>query len=142
MDDNREGPWYRDGLRFECQQCGDCCGKEPGYVWVTDDEVDTISEFLGISREKFLKTYTRKVGADLTLREMANYDCVMLTDDGCKIYEVRPRQCSTFPFWPHNLTSPRAWKRTELRCRGCGKGRLYSLAEMRACMRGESEASE
>ncbi|MFM7740581.1 MAG: YkgJ family cysteine cluster protein, partial [Planctomycetota bacterium] len=27
-------PWYKDGLRFQCSQCGDCCTGGAGYVWV------------------------------------------------------------------------------------------------------------
>ena len=26
-------PWYRDGLRFQCTQCGNCCTGDPGVVW-------------------------------------------------------------------------------------------------------------
>ena len=40
--------WYRDGLRFECTQCGKCCTGAPGYVWLTIPEIYRIAEFLGI----------------------------------------------------------------------------------------------
>ncbi len=39
--------WYQTGLRFECIRCGECCSGEPGYVWVTKEEIRRISEFLG-----------------------------------------------------------------------------------------------
>ena len=33
-------PWYKDGLRFQCTGCGDCCTGGPGYVWVNQAEID------------------------------------------------------------------------------------------------------
>ena len=27
------GPWYADGLSFECTMCGNCCTGPPGAVW-------------------------------------------------------------------------------------------------------------
>ena len=40
-------PWYKDGLQFTCTQCGDCCTGAPGVVWVTDDELREIADYLG-----------------------------------------------------------------------------------------------
>ena len=36
----RDGkPWYAEGLRFKCTECGQCCTGAPGYVWVNEEEV-------------------------------------------------------------------------------------------------------
>ena len=35
--------------------------------------------------------------------------CVFLNDQKCRIYEARPVQCSTYPFWPNLLESEAAW---------------------------------
>ena len=32
-------PWYKEGLRFKCTECGKCCTGAPGYVWVNKEEV-------------------------------------------------------------------------------------------------------
>ena len=40
-------PWYADGLRFACTQCGNCCTGEPGFVWVNDAEIAAIAEVRG-----------------------------------------------------------------------------------------------
>ena len=40
-------PWYRDGLRFECSQCGDCCTGAPGYVWVNKEEIASLASEAG-----------------------------------------------------------------------------------------------
>ena len=54
-------PWYAEGLRFTCTQCGNCCrGPEPGYVEVDADEVAAIAGFLGIDVREFGKRYLRR----------------------------------------------------------------------------------
>ena len=52
-------PWYKDGLRFTCTQCGDCCTGEPGYVWVTEEEMKQIAEYRGISIGEFRINHTK-----------------------------------------------------------------------------------
>jgi len=96
-------PWYREGLRFECTGCGDCCTGAPGYVWVTNEEIAAIAERLALSVEEFEKRFVRKVGVRKTLIDIAerNWDCVFLDEKSrkCTIYDHRPRQCRTWPFW-------------------------------------------
>ncbi|WP_296458322.1 hypothetical protein [Rubinisphaera sp.] len=38
--------WYKDGLKFECTQCGNCCTGGPGAVWVSEEEIQAIAEYL------------------------------------------------------------------------------------------------
>ena len=52
-------PWYADGLRFECTGCGDCCTGSPGYVWVTQKEIDALAEELKITPAACEKKYVR-----------------------------------------------------------------------------------
>lgn len=111
--------WYKDGLKFKCTGCGQCCTGEPGYVWLSAEEIDTISSHLKISKQEFLKTYTRSVFGRITLREdRVTYDCIFLKDRKCQIYTVRPLQCRTFPWWKDNLTSPERWSEVASRCEG------------------------
>ena len=42
-------PWFKDGLRFTCTRCGKCCTGPPGFVWVNDEEVAAIAEYIGES---------------------------------------------------------------------------------------------
>ncbi|MGR3310684.1 MAG: YkgJ family cysteine cluster protein [Candidatus Brocadiales bacterium] len=117
------------GLRFECQRCGVCCQGEPGYVWVTIEEIKKIANHVGISLDEFGKKYVRKVGARYSLLEFANGDCVMY-DNGCKIYPVRPCQCATFPFWPNILQTPADWEKITQLCPSVSNGSLYSQKEI------------
>jgi len=122
--------WYADGLSFECQQCGGCCGGFPGFVWVTDEEAAAIAEHLGIDVETFHEKYTKRVMSRRTLREVGNYDCIMLKNGSCSIYEVRPIQCRTFPFWDENLDERSDWDSAARHCPGMNKGRRYSFEEI------------
>ena len=73
--------------------------------------------------------YVRKVGIRRSLREFPNGDCVFFDSETrkCQVYEARPRQCRTWPFWTSNLKSPEAWEETCRVCPGSGKGKLYQL---------------
>ena len=120
--------WYRAGLRFECQRCGRCCRGEPGYVWVREPEIIAIARFLSLPTAEFTARFVRRVFGDLSLIELPNGDCIFWSAEGCRIYEVRPIQCRTFPFWSEYVRSARAWEDAGRRCRGVNCGRLYTPA--------------
>ena len=133
--------WYADGLRFRCTQCGDCCTGAPGYVWVNKQEIHDIAAAIGEEDvEAFERAYVRKIGIRRSLREFPNGDCVFFDTEQrkCSVYEARPRQCRTWPFWDSNLRTPEAWRETCEVCPGSGKGKLYQLdqiEEQRGVMR-------
>lgn len=114
-------------IRFECTGCGACCTGSPGYVWVTGDEIAAMAQFLKIDVPLFMRRYIRKVGQRLSLIEMKNYDCVFLKDKKCQLYQVRPKQCRTFPFWP-GLN----WEEAAKSCEGIGRGPVLSKEEIEA----------
>jgi hypothetical protein len=127
-------PWYKDGLKFTCTQCGDCCTGFEGFVWVNEEEMQAIADHLGESIGAMKLEHTRKVGRKVSLKEFANGDCTFFdgATRGCKIYPVRPRQCRTWPFWDSNLESPAAWRETKKLCPGTGTGTFFSLEEIEA----------
>ncbi len=114
-----EQPWYEEGLRFKCTECGRCCTGSPGYVWVTEQEIVAIAQYLELSVEDFTEKFIRIVGNKLALLEHpGNYDCVFLKDKKCQIYPVRPSQCRTFPWWSRNLKTEADWKAAAEYCEG------------------------
>ena len=132
-------PWYAGGLAFECTQCGDCCsGPGEGYVWVTQTEIRSLAAAIGMSDrlEEFERKFTRQVGSQTSLVEYSDGDCIFLDPKtrGCSVYEARPVQCRTWPFWKSNVKSPRTWAQSAKSCPGCNHGRLYSLAEIRVSL--------
>ncbi|MDX2038792.1 MAG: YkgJ family cysteine cluster protein [Isosphaeraceae bacterium] len=124
-------PWYRDGLRFTCTRCGNCCTGAPGYVWVDIDEIDALARRLDLERDDFTRRYVRQVGRRFSLLEKPGGDCIFWDrDQGCTVYEARPIQCRTWPFWPENLETPADWDRVRSTCPGSGSGHFFSLAEI------------
>lgn len=127
-------PWYKDGLRFKCTGCGDCCSGGPGFVWVNKAEIAALAEEVKLGVEEFESRYVREIGVRKSLKERADYDCVFL--DGktrkCTVYNARPRQCRTWPFWDSTVRTPEAWAHTCEVCPGSGKGKLYQLEQIEA----------
>lgn len=125
--------WYKKGIFFKCKKCCNCCTGFPGYVWLNKKEIENIHKFLKISKEEFLKKYTRHIFTKISLKEiLPSYDCIFLKDKKCQIYEVRPKQCRTYPFWPQNLKSKQAWKDlVEKNCPGTlEKKQKYTFEEI------------
>lgn len=124
-----EYTWYRKGLRFSCVQCGACCSGDPGYVWVTKEERRRIARALGLKSDHLPRKYARRVGFRHSLTERANGDCIFLKRRadgvGCMIYDQRPVQCRTWPFWRINLKSPEHWAAAASMCPGMNQGKLH-----------------
>jgi len=131
---NEKKPWYSDGLQFTCSGCGDCCTGGAGYVWVNKEEIHAIAAQMGMldDMETFMSTYTRKVGIRYSLKEYSNGDCYFFDNQTrrCNVYNARPRQCKTWPFWDSNLKSEKTWKQTCQTCPGSGQGKLHTLGQI------------
>lgn len=123
-------PFYSKGLQFSCKRCSSCCRGGPGYVFLSREDLSRILEYLNLDFPAFFKKYCTLVdtgmGYDLSLSEKKNYDCVFWEEGGCAIYEARPVQCSTFPFWASILESPSSWREAGQDCPGICHGELRS----------------
>jgi len=126
--------WYAEGLKFTCTQCGNCCSGDPGYVWATKEEIRRISAYLGRTDGWLDRKHLRRVGFRYSLTERPDGDCIFLTREngktGCSIYEVRPLQCRTWPFWTTNLSSARAWADAAESCPGMNNGRHHDFVQI------------
>lgn len=123
-DDQKEetpsSPWYKKGLHFSCTQCGKCCTGAPGIVFVSEDEISSMAEFLKIPRDLFKRKYLRKRENRYALveKKSKNFDCIFLEGKQCSVYSVRPVQCRTFPWWKENLRTEESWKIAAEYCEG------------------------
>jgi Fe-S-cluster containining protein len=130
MSDNRN-PWYGgEGLRFRCTRCGSCC-RGAGNVWVSADEIAALAEKLRLADADFRSRYTRLSGRGSVLRHKRNQDCVFWSaSSGCEVYEQRPRQCTTYPFWRGIVHSRDNWGDEARGCPGIGGGDLHPESEI------------
>lgn len=107
--------WFKDGLSFGCTGCGKCC-KMDGDVWLSPEEQPAIAAALGETVGTFRDKYTRQIlkeWACLSYKSPETLDggCVFLSSEGqCSIYETRPVQCRTYPFWPSLLEDLEGWE--------------------------------
>lgn len=129
-------PFWSEGLRFECTRCSACCRFEPGYVFLSRREALALATRLGMDYSRFVAVYCRWIPTGdgleaLSLKDKSNYDCILWGDGGCSVYEDRPSQCRTFPFWRSVLRSRDAWEATASGCPGMDRGKLRSAEEIR-----------
>jgi len=122
MKNSESNVWYAKGLPFSCTGCGKCCTGSPGVVWISEEEIEALASSFTISVAEFEKKYVRLFGNKKALMEKkpedGAYDCIFLEGKRCSIYELRPKQCKTFPWWSENLSSPEAWEEAGKSCEG------------------------
>jgi uncharacterized protein len=123
-------PWFEQGVRFTCTECGQCCTGAPGVVRVDENNIREIAAWRGNNLTYFRRTYVRKTDEGLSLTEKENGDCIFFKNNRCSIYPVRPGQCRTYPFWFRNMRSPEAWKETARECPGIGQGEYFDAEEI------------
>lgn len=130
--------WWREGVRFECQGSGKCCTShgEFGFVYLTPKDRKRMAETLGLTLGEFKKRYCDRTDGNWHLKERPdNPDCLFLKGKSCTVYEGRPNQCRTWPFWPEVLGA-KAWsKEVAAFCPGVGKGRVWTGEEIEESLR-------
>ena len=78
---------------------------EPGYVFVSPEQIPNIAAYLGMGTSEFVTKHIRKVGDNFSLKELeieeGNFACEFFDVEkrGCSIYPVRLYHCRTYPFW-------------------------------------------
>lgn len=129
--------WWSEGVRFECQGSGKCCTShgEYGFVFLSKEDRQRFANHLKLSLSDFTKKYCAKTEGQYHLIERKdNTDCLFLKGKSCSVYEARPTQCRTWPFWPE-VMSAKAWsKDVAAFCPGVGKGPLISADKIKSTL--------
>lgn len=122
-----------EGLRFTCQQTGHCCTARYdgyGYVYLGQHDRQRLAAHLGLTLEQLAEKHCQVTCGELHLSHPER-GCQFLTGGRCTVYEARPTQCRTWPFWPENMKRG-AWDEAARTCPGMGQGRLHTAEEIRA----------
>ena len=124
-------PFWKDGIRFECQGSGQCCTShgQYGYVYMTAEDRRRMAKVLKMRTSAFTRKYCDQTEGYYHLKEFEG-DCRFLSNRRCTVYEGRPNQCRTWPFWSDNMNA-KTWNKEIMSfCPGVGKGKLYTEKEI------------
>lgn len=116
----------QDGFDYEfdpkkCDECGGkCCTGESGYIWIDENEIKKLSEYLGYKPELIKEIFLEKFDNRYSIKEKPyqnGWACIFFDEKNknCSIYEYRPKQCRSFPFWEHFKTN---YEELEMECIG------------------------
>jgi Fe-S-cluster containining protein len=126
-------------IRFKClDNCSNCCKLSGGFVFLTETEAAQIANALELEEAVFVQHYTKLVDEQLALVDGEEDNCVFLDEGKCLIYDARPSQCRTFPFWPENVKTKERWKLTKNTCPGIGEGNEISIETIKMILKGKS----
>lgn len=137
--------FYENGLQFQCQGSGNCCVSrgEYGYVFLTDDDRKSMAKALKISTRLFSQKYCEQTKGVWHLKEdPARMECVFLKKNRCEVYEGRPMQCRTWPFWPEVMNAKTWKKEVASYCPGVGQGPVHSKEIIEKTMKLQSDSEE
>lgn len=126
--------FFDSGLRFSCKKCSNCCRGGPGNVFLSQNDLTKLAEWFNLSESDFVKGFCRKAtwrdgSSVVSLLEKENFDCIFW-DGGCTVYEVRPVQCVTYPFWKWVIDDESTWRSEKQECPGIDEGKLWSKEEI------------
>jgi Fe-S-cluster containining protein len=133
--------WWHEGVRFACQGSGRCCVSRGayGYVYLTLEDRRRLAKMLGMPTREFTRRCCAKKDGLFHLRD-SGPECRFLEDNRCSVYEGRPTQCRTWPFWPENM-GVRAWTAIAAFCPGVGRGPTVQRIEIEGILRDQRRSS-
>jgi Fe-S-cluster containining protein len=103
-------------------------------VFLSEIDLEALYTAFHTSRKDFIRTYCREVPISghkrLSLQEKANFDCIFWKEGGCIVYENRPLQCRSYPFWKSHLGSRDQWEELKAFCPGIDTGSTHDRAKI------------
>jgi len=101
-----------------------------------------MADHLKIGLREFNSKYCTKTKGFFHLNEdPKRLECTFLKGKRCGIYEARPVQCRTWPFWPEVMNAKTWNQEVKNFCPGVGKGRVHSAEEIQKALN-EQKRSE
>jgi Fe-S-cluster containining protein len=114
-------------MRFQCQPgCTACC-EQKGFIYVTGEDIARLAGHLGITNAEFKRRYLCGSAPLLRFRKPRNKQCPFLLSSGCSVHDIKPLQCSSFPYWPEVLDKASERREAAEYCPGMNKGPLVNI---------------
>ncbi len=90
-----------------------------------------MAQHLDLTTQSFTQQYCVKEDGVYHLIDGKDGHCQFLKNKQCNVYEGRPTQCRTWPFWPEVMDAKTWTKEVASFCPGVGKGKLWSKDEIK-----------
>ncbi len=139
---SKDQAWWKDGIQFECQGSGKCCVSHDqyGFVYLTDSDRKNMAKLLKLKLTDFEVQYCDVTDGFYHLKQIPDPACMFLKDKRCTVYEARPTQCRTWPFWPEVMNAKTWKKEVSAFCPGVGKGKVWSADEIQKILDEQSKS--
>lgn len=92
-----------------------------------------MAEHLKLTLREFTKKYCDRKNGIYHLKEEPDVrsECAFLVNGNrCGVYDARPIQCRTWPFWPEVMNAKTWNKEVKTFCPGVGKGKVHTAEEI------------
>lgn len=117
-------------LRFECTQCGICCGdtqEKTRHILLLSTEAEQIAKVTSLQIQGFAEKIKGKAPYVYEMKKTIEHGkCVFLTKRNCTIYPLRPLVCRFYPFELATAPNHRYIFRYTKECPSIGTGRTLS----------------
>ncbi|MBF0225864.1 MAG: YkgJ family cysteine cluster protein [Desulfobacterales bacterium] len=113
---------------FQCKQCGECC-KGYGGTFISQNDIDNISNYIGVNRDVFIKNYCAFSGKKSFLIQGKNEYCIFWNNKICGIHPVKPKMCKSWPFIKSVLIDNKNWDIMASCCPGMRTDISYKIIE-------------
>ena len=126
---------FKNGIRFECQNSGNCCVSRDsyGYVYLSSKDLKKLARNFNLTAEDFKFKYCQNTEGFLHLKEKNRLKgkCIFLKNHKCTVYKSGPSQCRTWPFWNENMNA-KSWNENVVNfCPGIGKGNIVNFEKIK-----------
>jgi Fe-S-cluster containining protein len=103
-------------------------------VYLSENDLSRLANEFKMEYTVFIQTWCRWVSFNreserLALKEKSNFDCIFWNQQ-CAVYQARPLQCRTFPFWDNVVCSSEAWETAGGGCPGINAGERHTEEEI------------
>lgn len=92
---------YPTQLSFGCSKCGLCCGDtalKVRHVLLLKSDVERIAKLTNSEVNTFAAETSNRIPFLYEIRKGSDKKCVLLKDNQCTVYDIRPLICRFYPF--------------------------------------------
>jgi Fe-S-cluster containining protein len=121
---------YPANVRFECNRCGLCCGdtkQKTRHILLLETEAKKIASQTSLPLPDFSNEIKDKLPYSYEMKKTSEGACILLKENQCRIYPLRPLICVFYPFeLKFDKNKEKHIFDFTLECPGINQGKLIS----------------